>query len=988
MANTVLVGQDQSNPLFSFNDDTIMSINVDTAVNLIMDEMTADTAEITVRYVDTDKTLLQLPWSTLVCIYVDGILQSKFYTKVVKRIGADRYTLECTSIVGLLEYDTYYGKVYDGDTFQSAVTEILSSNGLTTDYLGASYSLRVCSQDDTDTYYGPWRGSDTGGTPYLACLMEARLTYNRSLLNDVHVADLASATTCRDVILGEIAGYTDQFSVNWNYGMYVDLERASTDDPWPDYGEVFFTHESTTISLGTPTGPTTYSIYCDPKNNRVIINDTEYSLSGRIPLQSKVTKVAFGGVKIMSESGSHPSVDAALPHDIIYRKFKISRISEYSQSTGTVAGQTVIIPADAYYIPCFDAYVVVKTDGKMYASNAVTGYHGTAEIDNAEIPTEDYFPFQTIPAYQQEILDTIKYAPGIDELLVYGWMPILTKREALHQLMFSQGVTLRRDANGDLLFSAPSADYYEEISDDRIYDGGNEEYLEHTNLVSVVEHAYQYDAGMQSTQIYSTETPVASDFYVAQYSSCPVHGDPTATGLNIYAWNCNAAIVGGIGELSGVPYEHTQSTITRSVGNYVDGKEVSVTDATLVTFVNSGSILDRLTAYYGNAFTVTNSIAVAGERTGNYFKFRSPFNDVVYGFLKKVNRTFSSIVKGQCEFICNYNPPFIGMGYQNYVILTGSGTWQVPASVFEKDTPRIRVTLISGGQGGESGTAGENGAVTSAGWQNSDYALSGDNGENGSGGRFYGVTIENPSASYTYSCGHGGLGGAICTSHETHNYGYDGTDSVITDGVNSYSSASGLTSEYGVTNFFTGDVYAKTPTEMVITTHIYPDESLRLQFGDWGVGGKFATVPISGSSNFYVVSGQGWAARYYLPSGETVALSGGKAGEGYPKSGNTKYTTGGCGGGAGVGSPGSDGTNSTSSKAGNGGKGGDATWTPPQPTEYNENYYGYGGFGGGFGGGGGASGGAASGKGKGTGGQGGYGGQGGTGADGCILIYY
>ena len=992
MASLVKIGSDTASPLFSFDDDSITSMTINTEVNLIMDEVTADTAEMTVIYESDDESLLELPWATPVYIYNDNVLTGKFYSKNVKQVGSSSYNIDCTSVIGLLEYETYYGKVYTGETFKTAVEDVISTNGLTT-YRGASRSVRVCSKDDTDSYYGPWLISSAELIPFHAALMEATITINKSLLNEVEVGSLATETFCRDVICGSMPDqkYIDASTYAWQhaYGLYMEFTRESTDDPWPD-GDVYFSYYTLTVPLGTLTEPTTYEIYCDPLNGKLTINGTDYTLPEKIPYYTSQYKRfyhnVYGGSAIIN-GNPNTTYDAALPHDVLFSKYKLSKISSYTlnPSTGTYAQMFVVISSGAYYIEYLDAYAILDSDGGVHPIDIVTGYQHEEAIVNAAIPSDALIPFFAETTYQEEILNSIGYAPGVDTLEIYGWMPILSKREALHQLMFSQGIILRKDANGNLLFGVPSTDYYDEISADEIYEEGSESYLEHTNLIKVTEHSYQEVSGKSSETIYTTEEASTLDFYIAEFTSAPIIGSPTTDGLYLFAWNCNAAIVGGVGSLSGVVYDHTKSILTRSVGSYVDGRELSVTDATLVTYLNSGNVMDRLAAYYGSAYTIDNSIIVGGHRTGNYYKFTSPFGDVVYGFLKKINRTISSIVKGNCQFLCNYTPPDIGISYQNFVILTGSGTWEVPESVFEKATPRIRVVLIAGGSGGESGTAGEKGQVTPSGWsETSAGSKGGDQGEKGEGGRFYEITIENPAYSYSYASGAGGAGGDTTTSTSTHNSGGTGGDSSFSDGENTYSSNMGSKNEYGIVNFFTGDVYAKTPSDGPVIGSLYYASPLSISYSSGGGGG---ILRIYNTSKFMATVG--FPVSISSPAASYLGGSpGANAG-----SGSSIYASGGCGGGAAAGQAGGNGTaasysGGTNARAGNGGKGADCTYIPPTPLEFNSTYYGYGGFGGGGGGGGGASGGVASGGSTGTPGNGGNGGKGGAGGDGCILIYY
>ena len=132
MATQVYIGDDMSNPLFVFNSDNILSLVTHTAVNFMPQELTADTADIQVEY-DGDGAIQEMNWATQVLIYNDSELFGKFYLTNVKRIGANRYEINAVSIVGLLEYETFYGQRYNRAAFKDVLEEILLTNGFISD---------------------------------------------------------------------------------------------------------------------------------------------------------------------------------------------------------------------------------------------------------------------------------------------------------------------------------------------------------------------------------------------------------------------------------------------------------------------------------------------------------------------------------------------------------------------------------------------------------------------------------------------------------------------------------------------------------------------------------------------------------------------------------------------------------------------------------------------------------------------------------------
>ena len=538
------------------------------------------------------------------------------------------------------------------------------------------------------------------------------------------------------------------------------------------------------------------------------------------------------------------------------------------------------------------------------------------------------------------------------------------------------GVILKKDVLGNILFTYPTNTTASMISSDNIYESGTEEFTEHTNSIEVSEHSYYNDTSLSSETIYENKDAPSSGSYYASFRSRPVLTNtitPTDANLMLLEKNCNAAVLYGSGSLTGRKYSQNTIIVTRRIADYDDGRTVTVTDATLVTAQNSASIVDKLEAYYGNARKIKNSFIVDRETCGLKYAFESPFNENITGFLTKMSQKPSSILKADSEFICNYTVPSgTNVDYTNYVILTGNGTWQVPQSVFEKNTPRIRVVLIGGGTGGNSGLAGENGQRITSPLGTSAVAKGGDVGDCGVGGNIYDIVIDNPESSYTYICGVGGVGGNISSSTTVSNHGSDGSDTYFSDGEIIYSSANGAKSPTGYRNFFNGDIYAKA----------FPSESSSVLMGVGGDGGYIY------SSDGVYYSRYGLPALVILKSGAFSAYSmGGDNGLKYPRSGNFD-TLGGLGGGGAIGGTAGNGTNGTSSKAGNGGKGANAEAIPPKATDLYPTYYGYGGMGGYGGGGGGSSGTYISGKSAGTAGNGGYGGKGGSGSDGCVLIYY
>ena len=989
--NHYLVIGPESSPLFTFYDDNIVldSILIDASIDIIGQELSSDQFELEVIFNDEDEELRNLAWATPVWYYYNNVLLGKYYSTNVIRTGAQKYKIYATSAYGILGYKTHYGGIWSNAKFSDVVKNIIATDGIKKIESGyytklhrGNYGIINVSRYFQGRGYSVYgmnissSGGDyetTGDHPLnYACKLEAKFTLNRCLIDTYEYYEQFTST--RVYLLGVSVGPSLISSRKWpNYGMYMNISRASVNDPWPDFGEVFFSYDGNTYSLGTPSGPTIYEISVDPSNSKATINGTDYS----IPWTNTLSQTRYAPIGVFGGGNYIPGgVDGyhsgPLQCDALYEYCRI-----YDQNNDLISNFVTIknyFDGMLYALDLCTATYSKNTDYGDYGKVNSSDYVPSADITLYPIMSD--FPVVTADDFEQDLLNTIVYENGIENISVYGWIDICTKRDALHQLLFATGVILKKDASGNILFSYPTNTNVGSISEDRIFIDGSEEYPEHINSIEVTEHSYYSRSGTTETTIFDIENAPSTGAYYAAYKTKPIVGAPTATGVSLLEYNCNAAVLIGSGSLTGKPYVADSATTIRKLANFEDGKTITVTDATLVTLQNSASIADKLESYYGNAKRIKNSFLMDGESCGLQYALKNPFGENVEGFLAKVSQRPSSILKANAEFISDYTiPSESNVDYTNYVILTGNGTWDVPEEVFEKDTPRIRVVLIGGGQGGYSGYAGHDGAVTQKGGGSS-AASGGKGGNPGHGGNVYDVVIDNPSASYSYSCGIGGEGGAISQSAEQSNQGNNGTDTEFSDGTNDYSSASGFPLANGYRNFFSGSIYASQLKHNQWNTDISGTG-----IGQGGTGG-YIEMPDGNSSYWY----NGGGAIQVFSSGVFV---GGIWGSPYNTSGGYA-TTGGMGGGAAAGENGKDGSEGTKSSAGNGGDGGNATAIPPKATTYSDSYYGYGGSGGYGGGGGGCSGTisiyhSAS---VGIGGKGGYGGKGGDGGDGCVLIYY
>lgn len=542
-------------------------------------------------------------------------------------------------------------------------------------------------------------------------------------------------------------------------------------------------------------------------------------------------------------------------------------------------------------------------------------------------------------------------ADDVKNLHIYGWLPYDTKRRNLHQLLFPSGVMCDKDENGDLYFRFISNAESKQVPKNRIYYGGKVDYPAFASAVDVTEHSFFALPTDQVVTVYdNTDGSETADHTFIAFRDAPLHDLETTGTLVIEESGVNYAIVTGTGILTGKRYTHSTRIMRRVADNAGEQREnvATISDAYLVNVTNSDNVARRVLAYYNSRKIVTASIVEDGEKCGDLITGFDPYDEPISGFIASMSSNVSSIVKSECEIITDYVPTGQGSNYSKFVVLTGSGKWNIPQEVFEKEQPVIQATMIGAGEDGQNG---ENGTGNTGDFVNVGFAgKGGKGGAAGKAGKVITMTIDcTGETSFDFSCGTGGADG---TSGGNTSFG-------------PYSSASGVPSSYGVQNIFTGDIYAIPGMAGV----------------DGGDGGPDGS-PVSFGGQTWRIGEKGADAKDNITN---------------PQTGFTQFAFGygGYGGGAAVGSNGSDGGASIAIASdrgaaigGTGGRGANGR------DGANGVSYGSGGSGGHGGGGGGQGGDAVVStagnldKIKGRSGVGGEGGKGGKGGDGVIIIYY
>lgn len=594
--------------------------------------------------------------------------------------------------------------------------------------------------------------------------------------------------------------------------------------------------------------------------------------------------------------------------------------------------------------------------------------------------------------------------PLLESVKVYGWIPYQDRRTTLHQLALAYGFLIRRNDNHDLYFTVPDTSAYN-IPDSAIFTGGSVAYRFGETYARADITAYDFrETDTESITLYDNAGGVPADNLLVRFES-PVfslHADDT---LTVHKAGVNYAIVSGSGQLTGKPYAKIASVVSVDGDPDADPQHVlSVSDVPVITSLNAVAVGERLLSYYNAPAVVNADIIHTSQRPGDCVEFTDPFGDPQTGYITELSGSVSSLDRASAAVVCGYAPSW-GSAFDTLDVLTGSGSWTVPASL---DGTKIRVVLIGGGQGGASGQHGTDSRAVGSG-----------RGLPGVGGNVLDVKFTAVAGqTYQYKAGTGGWGGSD-------------TDDISTsrpDNMTVYITRTG--DRWHLNPNCNGGTYTPTTLKKALEKHLTPCEncvkdSAAYYISNPGSNGTASTFGDYSSDDGHPTNTGFFDVLYgtmYAAPGADNGIDGGSATTGKESGDKTNpnyndvqrfsvsdwisgtpgtgwverdgdvydYAYGGLGGGAAVGNDGEPGQNGRFSayvEGGGGGKGADALAIFPADMSYGSG--GSGGHGGGEGGKGGsataesgyqAEPGADGVGGRGTGGQ--------DGADGCILIYY
>lgn len=540
---------------------------------------------------------------------------------------------------------------------------------------------------------------------------------------------------------------------------------------------------------------------------------------------------------------------------------------------------------------------------------------------------------------------------AVASINVYGWLPVDNRRNNLRKLLTAAGAVVRTNADGSVWFAAPDTTSPMEIKDQDIFMGGSVDNPTRYQAVKITEHAYAKTPNDILTTLLDGEavgetiiTPKGESVTGALITfNDPMH-DLTVTGTTILESGVNYAVLAPSTTctLTGYKYSHTTRVVTAGTLTASEQATKRLDDCTLVNALNVDSVARRWLEFFSSQKTVTMATVWRGEQPADAAIFSDPYDAQSVGMIESQDVRLSAKVAADTTMQVGKIPSISGNTYDHVLVVTNSGDVTIPAGAKEK----VMLVLISGGQGGSSGYAGEvkdgkteseqytsGGYTTRKMWYIPPAATAGGKaGDPGAGARIFRVTMDNVVPGQTIlsvNIGVGGTGGMF--SDGENSPGQNGGDTAVGE----YTTAGAQESTTGYYDPINGILYGAPGGAGI----------------PGGAGGGYADNAESDIIPAESVTGFGQT----FSGGQSVGFAYEKKDSGSGEYGSVQATArGSYGGGAAYGTPGGDGTSDDavvdaykSTCLAQGAVGGRGATALPPPIPSSRGTGGYGGNGGG-----------------------------------------
>ena len=243
---------------------------------------------------------------------------------------------------------------------------------------------------------------------------------------------------------------------------------------------------------------------------------------------------------------------------------------------------------------------------------------------------------------------------SISEIVLSGYIPYTTCREALMQVAFAAGVVIDTSERFDVGVYMLSNEVKQKISLARIFEG--QKIKNQTRITDVEIASHSYSKTDDEKVVYkASELGTGENIFVV--FSEPLHelttegnGSIIESGDNYAMINANSADF----VLKGKEYKHTENITTKKNPNILltDTKNViSIKNATLVSKNNVDNLIEKCYNYFVNSREINSRVAERKRITSNGIVYDEP---IIVGNLIETETQYLGDIKGIVEKV-DYN---------------------------------------------------------------------------------------------------------------------------------------------------------------------------------------------------------------------------------------------------------------------------------------------------------------------------------------------
>ena len=410
----------------------------------------------------------------------------------------------------------------------------------------------------------------------------------------------------------------------------------------------------------------------------------------------------------------------------------------------------------------------------------------------------------------------------VASIAVYGWLPVNDRRGNLRKLLTAYGILIKANSDGSVRFSSPDITAPAQLADQDIFMGGSVDHPTPYQAVKITEHSFAETPNDILTTLLDGEAvgaDIISPKGAAVKGSLVTFNDPmhdlSVTGSTILESGVNYAILSPSAycTLTGYKYSHTTRIVAAGSLTATEQATKRLDDCTLVNIFNSDAVAQRWLEYYSAQKVIQVAAVWNGEQTGNAAIMSDPYEEQAVGIVEKQDVRLSAKLVVDTTVQVGKIPTISGNLYTNVLVVTQSGPVTVPSG----SKGKVLLVLISGGQGGSSGYAGDvNGGKIESEQFGDDVihrekryippspAAGGKPGSPGLGARILRATLENVVAGETVlnvTIGPGGKGGLFADGENAP--GQNGGETI----VNGFTTADGQVSATGYYDQINGILY-------------------------------------------------------------------------------------------------------------------------------------------------------------------------------------